>query len=185
MFINNQQSYTPNGLYALKSYISNNFKGAISEYNEVLLCEGYNSEELPAEVMEAPSSEPFFTKRMKMFSRPDGFELYAKLGVDFVSTSELLHPIMKFRLRLIRARPNFFMVSDKPNVSLGSVDCSLHTRCIALRDDYHKKQLDKLAYTPVEINSCKDFLHSCQTQTIHSRKHFQQCSSSSDSYCNE
>ena len=89
--------------------------------------------------MEAAFSEPFFTKRMKMLSRPDGM-LYGKLGVDFFSTSELLYPNMKVRLRLIRARPNFYMISDNPNVSLGIVDCSIYTRRIALKDDYHKKR---------------------------------------------
>ena len=59
---------------------------------------------------------------------------------------------MKIRLRLIRARPNFYMISDNPNVSLGIVDCSLYTRRIALKDDYHKKRMDMLAYTPVEFN---------------------------------
>ena len=72
-----------------------------------------------------------------MLSRPDGFMLYGKLGVDFSSTSQLLYPYMKIRLRLIRARPNFYMISDNPNVSLGIVDCSLYTRRIALKDDYH------------------------------------------------
>ena len=38
--INNQQIYNSNGLYAYKSYISNSFKGAISEYKGVLHCEG-------------------------------------------------------------------------------------------------------------------------------------------------
>ena len=32
VYINNQQFYISNGLYAHNSYISNNFKGAISEY---------------------------------------------------------------------------------------------------------------------------------------------------------
>ena len=59
---------------------------------------------------------------------------------------------MKVRLRLIRARPNFYMISDNPNVSLGIVDCSLYIRRIALEDDYHKKLMDMLAYTPVEFN---------------------------------
>ena len=36
--------------------------------------------------MEAPFSERFFTRRIKMLSRPDGFMLYGKLGVDFFST---------------------------------------------------------------------------------------------------
>ena len=152
MYLNNQQSYNSNGLYAHKYYISNNFKGAISEYKGVLHCEGYDYEEFPDEIMEAPLSEPFFTKTMKMLSRPDGFILYGKLGVDFFSTSELLYPNMKNRLRLIRARPKFYIISDNSNVSLGIVDCSLYTPRIALKDDYHKKRMDMFAYTPVEFN---------------------------------
>ena len=152
-YISNQQIYNSNGLYAHKSYISNNFKGAISEYKGVLHCEGYDYEEFPDEIIEAPLSEPFFTRRMKMLSRPDGFMLYGKLGVDIFSTSELLYLNMKIRLRLSKARPNFYMISDKPNVSLRAVDCSLHTRRIALKDDYHKKRMDMLAYTPVEFNN--------------------------------
>ena len=115
-------------------------------------CEGYDYEEFLDEIMEAPLSEPFFTTRMKMLSRRDGFMLYCKLGVVFFFTSELLYPNMKIRLRLIRARPNFYMISDNPNVSLGIVGCSLYTRRIALKDDYHKKRMDKLAYTHVEFN---------------------------------
>ena len=151
VYINNQQTYKSNGLYAHKFYISNNFKGAISEYKGVLHCEASDYEEFPDEIMEAPLSEPFFTRRMKMLSRPYGFILYGKLGVDFFSTSELLYPNMKVRLRLIRARPNFYMVSDNPNVSLGIVDCSLYFRRIALKDDYHKKRMDMIAYNPVEF----------------------------------
>ena len=102
--------------------------------------------------MEAPLSEPFFTRRLKILSRPDGFMLYGKLGVEFFSTSELLYPNMKNRLRLNRARPSFNMISDNPKVSLGIVDCSLYTRRIALKDVYHKERMDMLAYTPAELN---------------------------------
>ena len=125
---------------------------------------------------------------MRMLSRHDGFMLYGKLGVDFFSNSELLYPNMKIRLRQIRARPKFYMISDNPNVSLGIVDCSLYTRRIALKDDYPKKRMDMLAFTPLEfkyLETCKDFHHSCQTKPIHSREHFRQCSSSLDCYCNE
>ena len=79
---------------------------------------------------------------MKLLCRLDGFMLYGKLGIDFFSTSELLYPDMKIRLRLIRARPNFYMISDNPNVSHGIVDCSLYTRRIAPKDDYLKKRMD-------------------------------------------
>ena len=44
------------------------------------------------------------------------------------------------------------MISDNPNVNPGIVDCSLCTRRIALKDSYHKKRTDMLAYTPVEFN---------------------------------
>ena len=138
MYINNQQIYSSNGLYAHKSYISNNSKAAISEYKGVLHCEGYDYEQDP-EGVNNPLLDPFFTRRMKLLSRPDGFKLYGKLAIDFFSTSELLYPNMKIRLRLIRARPIFYMISDNPNVSLGNVGCSIYTRRIALKDDYHKK----------------------------------------------
>ena len=39
VYINNQPIYNSNGLYAQKSYISNNFKGTISEYERVPHCE--------------------------------------------------------------------------------------------------------------------------------------------------
>ena len=44
------------------------------------------------------------------------------------------------------------MISDNPNVSLGIVVCSLYTRRIALKDGYHKKRMDMLAYFPLEFN---------------------------------
>ena len=151
VYINNQQIYNSNGLYAHKSYISNNFKAAISEYKGVLHCEGYDYEQDP-EDSSNPLPAPFFTRRMNLVSRPDGFALYGKLGIDFFSTSELLYPNMKIRLRLITARPNLYMISNNNNVSLGIVDCSLYNRRIALKDDYHKTRMDTLASAPVENN---------------------------------
>ena len=71
-------------------------------------------------------------------------------GVDFFSPFELLFPKMKKKLRLIRARHNFYIVGNNPDFSLGIVDRSFYTRRIALKDDYHKNRLDMLAYNPVE-----------------------------------
>ena len=59
---------------------------------------------------------------------------------------------MKVRIRLIRAGPNFYMISENPNVSLGIVDCSLYTRRVRLKEDYHKKRMSQLAYAPVQYN---------------------------------
>ena len=64
---------------------------------------------------------------------------------------------MKVRLRLIRVRPDFYMISDNPNVSLGIVDGSLYTRRIAIKDDYHKERMDMLAYIPLGFN-CMEIL---------------------------
>ena len=145
----NQQIYNSNGLYAHKSYISNNFKAVISEYMGNLHCEGNDYEQDPEDITN-PLPDPFFTRRMKLLSRLDGLMLYGELGVDFFPTSELLYANKKTRLRLIRARPSFYMISDNPNVSLGVVDCSINTRWIALKEGYHKKRMDMLTYAPVE-----------------------------------
>ena len=81
----------------------NNFKGAISEQKEVLPGKGHDYEDFVDEIMESSLSEPFFTRRMKMLSRPDSFMLYDELGVDFFSISVSLYPDKKNRLRLVRA----------------------------------------------------------------------------------
>ena len=106
VYINNQQIYISNRLYAHKSCIPNNFNAAISEYKGVLLCEVSDYEKDPEDIGN-PLPDPFVTKRMKPLSRSDDFLLSSKLGIDFFSTSELLYPNMKIRLRLIRARPSF------------------------------------------------------------------------------
>ena len=112
-------------------------------------CEGYDYERDPEDISNL-LPDPFLTRRMKLLSRPDGFMLCGKLGIDFFSTSELLYTNMKIRLRLGRVKPNFYTISDNPNVSRGIVDCSLYTRRFALRDVYQKKRMDVLAYAPVE-----------------------------------
>ena len=129
---------------------------------------------------------------MELLSRPDDFMLYGNLGIEFFSTSEPLHPNIKFRLRLIRAiraRPNSYMISDNPKVSLGIVDCSLYTRQIALKEDYYKKRMDMLAYVPVEYNYletlAKIFILLARQNQFIQKKHFQQCSHSSNRDCNE
>ena len=120
-------------------------QGGISEYKGALHCEGYDYEEVLDEVMEAPLPEPFFSRRMKMLSRPDGFMFYGKLGIAFFSTFDLLYPNMKNTLRLTRARHNFNMISDNPNVSLGIFASSLYNRRFALKNEYHNKRIDMLA----------------------------------------
>ena len=98
LYINNHEIYNSNGLYAHKSHISKNFKCTLSGYKGVFHCQGYDYEEYPENLLEGP----FFTRRMKLYSRRDGFMLYGRLGIDFFTTSELLYPNMKVQIRLIR-----------------------------------------------------------------------------------
>ena len=86
VYINNHQICNSNGLYAHKPHVSNNFKSALSDYKAVLHCERNDYEQDPGNLLESP----FFTRRRKLYSRPDGFMLYGKLGIDFLTTSELL-----------------------------------------------------------------------------------------------
>ena len=107
---------------------------------------------------------------MIVLSGPDGFMLYVKLAVYFFSTSELLYPNQKIRLRLFTARPTVYLTSDNPNVSLGIVDCSLYTRRFDLRDDYHKNRMHMLAYTPVVYNNLETLLSSSLADKTSSTK---------------
>ena len=133
-----------------ESYISN--KDVMSECKWVSHCDGFDHDDFPDKITDSLLSGVFFTTRMKMLSTPDGFILYGTKDVGFFSTSELLQTKLKSRLRLIRAGPNFYMVSENPIISLGNVDCSLYTSPTVPKDDYHKMQMDLLANTLVEFN---------------------------------
>ena len=50
-------------------------QGGISEYKGVMQCKVYDYEEIFVEIMEAPLSEPSFTKSLIILSRPDDFML--------------------------------------------------------------------------------------------------------------
>ena len=58
VYINNQQVYNSNGLHVHRSYISNKFKAAISEYKGVLHCEAYDYEQDPEDINN-PLLDPF------------------------------------------------------------------------------------------------------------------------------
>ena len=108
-----------------------------------------------------------------MLSKHNCFMLYGKLGVDFFSTSELLYPNMKFRLPLIGARSNFYISSNNPKVILGTVDFSLYTRRIALKDENHKKVGHARIYSGgVHLfgDSIGNFHHSRKIKLVHPKK---------------
>ena len=146
LYINNHQIHNSNGLYFQKSHISNNFKSTLRDYNGVLLCEGYDYDEDPENLL----GGPFFIRGVKLYSRLHGFMFYCNLRVEFLRTLELLFPTMKVRIRKSRARPNFYMTSENPNVSLGIVNCSLYTGHVMLKENFHSRRMSQLTYAPVE-----------------------------------
>ena len=134
LYIGKHQINKLNGIYAHKSHILNKFQIKLTDYKGVLLCEGYNHEEYPENLLEGP----FFIRRLKLYSRLDCFMLYGKLGIVFPTTSKLLYPNLKEEIRLIRARTKFYIISEHSNVSSGFVYCSLYTRRVMLKEASHK-----------------------------------------------
>ena len=128
-------------------FCSNSFKGAMSDYKGVVQCEGLEDGECLHDIMDARSSELLFHNGDENALQTRWFHVVWQTEVDFSSTSELLYPNRKKKLQLIRARPNFYMISDNPNVNRGIVDCSRYTRQVALKDEYHNQRMDMVVYT--------------------------------------
>ena len=122
---------------------------------------------------------------MILYSRLDGLMLYGKLGIDFFTTSEILYPNLKVRIRIIRAGPYSYMVSGRPNVSLGIVDCSLYTQRVLLKEDYHKERMFQIAYAPIVYNYKEILTKTYITEPIYSGKYIQQRIYTSNCHCNE
>ena len=124
----------------------------------------------------------FSKEESKLYSRTDGFMLYGRLGIAYLTTLELLYPNMKVRIRLIRAILNFYLMSKNADVSLRIVDCSLYTRRVKLNEDYHKKnwlnwhmlQLSITAWKHWQIHSGKHMEHRTYTSNSH-RNDFNLC----------
>ena len=125
--------------------------------------------------MEAQLSEPFFTRKMKMLCRPDGFMLYGKLEVDFFTICRSLYPNWKDRWRLIRARHNFHMISDNPHVSLGIVDFHFtlvfwFSRMIITRKEWTCLRILPSGTTTLRLCQKPFILPAGQTQFIREKK---------------
>ena len=121
--------YNANGLYPHKAQISNEFNSSAVSNKGILACHGYSFEEYP----DAFDMHPF-TDRANSLGTGITFSLYGRLAIDFFTCEKLLLPNTKVRIKLIRARPNFFMLSDNSNVSLKIFDFPLFTRKILVAE---------------------------------------------------
>ena len=113
----------------------------------ILACHGYSFEEYP----DAFDMHPF-TDREKSLGAWITFLLYGRLAIDLFTCEKLLLPNTKARIKLIRARPIFYMLSDNPNVSLKTIDCSLFTRRILVAEPNHQYLQWNLEREPDQYN---------------------------------
>ena len=65
---------------------------------------------------------------------------------------KLLLTNTKVRIKLFRARPNFYMLSDNPKSSLKIVDCLLFTRKILIAEPNHQYLQWNLEREPAQYN---------------------------------
>ena len=139
--------YNANGLYPHKAQISNEFNSSAESNKVILACHGYSFEEHP----DAFDMHPF-TDRANSLGTRIIFPLYGRLAIDFFTCEKLLLPKTKVQIKLIRARPNFYMLSDNPNVRLKIVDCSLFTRRILVAEPNHQYLQWNLERKPAHYN---------------------------------
>ena len=133
VYFNITMVYNANGLYPHKAQISNKFNSSAVSNIGIFACRGYSFEEYP----DAFDMHPF-TDRANFLGSGIFFSLYRRLAIDLPTCEKFLLPNNKVRVKLIRARPNFYMLSDNPNVSLKIVDCSLFTRIILVAEPNHQ-----------------------------------------------
>ena len=101
----NTMVYNANGLNPHKAQISNEFNSSAVSNEGILASHGYSSEEYP----EAFDMYPF-TDRANSLGSGITFSLNGRLAIDLFTCGKLLLPITNVRIKLIRARPNFYIV---------------------------------------------------------------------------
>ena len=105
--------YSANGLYPHKAQISNKFNSWAVSNERKLACHGHSFVEFP----KAFDMHPF-TDRKNSLGTGITLSIYSRLANDLFSCEKLLLPKTKARIKLIRARSKFYMLSDNPYVSL-------------------------------------------------------------------
>ena len=75
---------------------------------------------------------------------------YGKLAIDLLTCDKLLLPNTKVRL-LIRARPNFYMISDNPHVSMRITDFPIHKK-VVVAEQFHSMIEYQLIHQPALYN---------------------------------
>ena len=143
VYLNNQQVYNSDGLYGHKALVSNELNASTMNNEGILACHEYEFERYPSDYEKSP-----FIDREEEILLKDWVTLYGKLAIDLFQCEKILLPNTKIRLKLIRARPSFYMISYNPYVSLRVLDCSLFTRRVVVNEVYHQTIKYQLTHQP-------------------------------------
>ena len=105
--------YNAYGLYPHKAQLSIEFNSSSVSNKGILACHGYSFVLYP----ESFDMHPF-PDRANSLGSGIVFSLYGRLDIELLTFEKFLLPKTNVRIKLIRARPNFYMLSDNSNVSL-------------------------------------------------------------------
>ena len=112
-----------------------------------MACHGYIFEKEPSDFEKSP-----FIDREEGLLLKNGTTYFGKLAIDLFQCEKLLLPNTKVRLKLIRARPKFYMISYNLHVSPKVLDCSLFKRRVVVNEVYHQTIKYQLTHQPACYN---------------------------------
>ena len=147
VYFNNEQVYTSNGLYAHKALISTEFSGTKGVKDSISYCHGYQYEPTPGDFDTEPIAKRFLNISGEILP------YYGKLAVDLFTCEKLLLPNTSVRIRLVRSRPNFYVLGNpEDNIHAEIIEASLFTRQVAVDDKSMRKIQQNLLREPARYN---------------------------------
>ena len=94
---------------------------------------------------------PFIDREEELLLK-NGSTYYGNLAIDLFQCEKLLLPNTKVRLKLSLSRPNFYIVSYNPHVSLKVLDCSLFKRRVVVNEVYQQTIKYQITHQPACYN---------------------------------
>ena len=109
VYFNNEQVFTSNGLYAHKAFIYNDFSYTKLTKSSICTSQGYRYVKEPASF----GNEPFLSRKAR---KNDEVCFHGKLAIDVFTCDKFLLPTVKFRLRVVRSRPSFYIITNQNKI---------------------------------------------------------------------
>lgn len=153
VYLNNEQVFTANGLYAHNAFISNEFLGTRGTKESISICQGYSYETDPTAL-----TDPNIQKR-KVPVDDDLYYYYGKLAIDLFTCDKLMLPNVNIRIKLVRSRPQFYLLMPEQtadNLNVIIKEASLHVRHVAVDEGMLSSIQRNLLREPARYNYDED-----------------------------